>query len=105
MGENVRVLYLLSISYVIPRVRLYGPRYSVWSQLNLLPLNHLDYQLIYAAHHLYPSFLLYTGIRRNRALAKYNSRTSEKIKSYTLDECGNTRSRPSILKVLTDAAR
>ena len=78
----VRVLYLLRIPYVIPRVRLYGPRYSVWSQLNLLPLNHLDYQLIYAAHHLYPSFLLYTGIRRNRALAKYNSRTSEKIKPY-----------------------
>ena len=46
---------------------------------NLLPLNPLDYQLNYAAHHLYPSFLLITGIRRNRALAKYNSRTSEKI--------------------------
>ena len=45
---------------------------------NLLPLNPLDYQLIYAARHLYPSFLLITGIRRNRALAKYNSRTSEK---------------------------
>ena len=46
---------------------------------NLLPLNPLDYQLIYAAHHLYLSFLLITGIRRNCVLAKYNSRTSEKI--------------------------
>ena len=45
---------------------------------NLLPLTPLDYQLNYAAHHLYLSFLLITGIRRNRALAKYNSRTSEK---------------------------
>ena len=44
-----------------------------------LPLEPLDYQLIYAAHHLYPSFLLNTGIRRNCALAKYKSRTSEKI--------------------------
>ena len=46
---------------------------------NLLPLIPLDYQPNYAAHHLYPSFLLITGIRRNRAPAKYDSRTSEKI--------------------------
>ena len=46
-----------------------------YSKLNKMKLRK---RLIYTAHHLYPSFLLYTGIRRNRALARYNPRTSEK---------------------------
>ena len=58
-----RFLYSLRIAYVIPRVRLYS-RGVLFGHNNLLPLIPLDYQLIYAAHHLYPSFLLITGIRR-----------------------------------------
>ena len=34
----------------------------------LLPLKPLDYQLIYAAHHLYPSFLYIQGFEGYRAL-------------------------------------
>ena len=45
----------------MPRVRLYGPKGFVWSHHTFLPLKPLDYQLIYAAHHLYPSFLYIQG--------------------------------------------
>ena len=48
-----------------------------------LPLIPLDYQLNYATLHSYPAFLLYTRIRRNCALAKYNSRPSEKDNPYS----------------------
>ena len=60
--------------YIMPR-----SFYKAAKLFSFLPLKPLDYQLIYAAHHLYPSFLLYTEIRRSRAPAKYKSRTCEKI--------------------------
>ena len=63
--DSVRFLYSLRSSYVIPRVRLYGPGgfclvTTIFNHLS--PLN--------AAHRLYLSFLLITGIRRNRVQLK-----------------------------------
>ena len=55
-------------------------RGALFGESPFLPLNPIDYQLNYAAHHcirLSPN----TGIRRNRAPTKLSSRTSERVKT------------------------
>ena len=61
----------------IKMARCVGPESTV--PLLFYHLNPLTTSLSTLHTILYPSFLLNTGIRRSRALAKYKSRTSEKI--------------------------
>ena len=58
------------------RTRLFDLAQSPASRGGLF--GHNNHFIPLAAHPLYPSFLLYTGVRRNRAPAKDNSRTNEK---------------------------